>query len=416
MLQYFFDYLDAEGDNITIFNALDFGIFQEQKINKIFVVKNVSAAPARAVHFQEKRNVTSAEPTASTASASASQRVLHPNVICDGCDKEIFGYRYKCLECADYDLCMECEPKLHNHHLMIRIADPNDAEICYKSKLGKRFLRHRRSGSLCSKSVEEEEKKHFRHPHHHKRHASGATGVRPPTVGDVLANMLHSFAGTSGANGNAQPSSNTESTNQPAATATAPAAAEKSQPKKTSASVGSTPAATPTGCPAYGFNIANANGKPHLKNGIDMLQNVAQNFAAMMDPFATFMEQSANAYASAASAASASSANASESASAAAANGNVAATASATVPVQTATETAEPMTGINVDQVSSEKVTDKEAQVIKDIMIVDCSDDEDEDLRRLVTALNVDRKSSDDAASTASKKDENSASIEAEKG
>lgn len=416
MLQYFSEYLDAEGDNITIFNALDFGIFQEQKINKIFVVKNVSAVPAKAVHFQERRNVTSAEPTPSTASASASQRVLHPNVICDGCDKEIFGYRYKCLECADYDLCMECEPKLHNHHLMIRIADPNDAEICYKSKLGKRFLRHRRSGSLCSKSVEDEEKKHFRHPHHHKRHASSASGVRPPTVGDVLANMLHSFAGTGGANGNAQPSSNTESSNQPAATAAT--AAEKCQPKKTSASVGSTPTTTPTSCPAYGFNIANANanGKPHLKNGIDMLQSVAHNFAAMMDPFATFMEQSANAYASAASAASASSANASESASMAAANGNVAATASASVPVQTATETAEPMTDITADQVSSEKVTDKGAQVIKDIMIIDCSDDEDEDLRRLVTALNVDRKSSDDAASTASKNDENSASVEADKG
>lgn len=412
-MKFVFDSSDAEGDKITIFNALDFGIFQEQKINKVFVVKN---APAKSVQFQEKpitkSTATTSSASASASSAAPSQRVLHPNVVCDGCDKDIFGYRYKCLECADFDLCMECEPKLHNHHLMIRITDPSDAEICHKSKLGKRFLRHRRSESLCTKS-DDKEKKHHHHPHpHHKRHASNASGVRPPTVGDVLHSVLQTLTGA----GNAPPNSNLSSNQQPTtnteAKTTKPAdTAEKKQPKTKSASTGTTPILTPTSCP-YGFNIPTENGKPPLKNGMDMLSHVAQNFAAMMDPFATFMEQSANAYASAASASAAAttaSTNASESAATAAAKEDVA-TSSANVSSQTAAENTE-TTAVNTDQVSSDKPTEKQNTV----MIVDCSDDEDEDLRKLVTALNVDQKKTDETASATNEKNERSASIDADK-
>lgn len=52
--------------------------------------------------------------------------LLHANVFCNECDEEIFGYRYKCLECGNYDLCMLCEFKmLHKEHKMMRFADPN---------------------------------------------------------------------------------------------------------------------------------------------------------------------------------------------------------------------------------------------------------------------------------------------------
>lgn len=103
----------------------------------------------KSVQFQEKQNVAwspaaaapapAPAPAASSATLSTSTsapqlaRVLHPNVICDGCDKSIFGYRYKCLECADFDLCAECEPKSHNHHLVslvfCEIKDNKEIEI-----------------------------------------------------------------------------------------------------------------------------------------------------------------------------------------------------------------------------------------------------------------------------------------------
>jgi hypothetical protein len=31
----------------------------------------------------------------------------HP-AVCDSCNKRIFGLRFKCLNCSDYDLCSEC--------------------------------------------------------------------------------------------------------------------------------------------------------------------------------------------------------------------------------------------------------------------------------------------------------------------
>lgn len=380
----------------------------------MFVVKN---SPVENVHFHEKSNVASpvsgaprgaAASTSADASSSSALNVLHPNVICDGCDSEIVGYRYKCIECPDYDLCMKCEPKMHNHHLMIRITDPNDAEICYKSKLSKRFLRHRRSESLCLKPEEKSSRHHY--PHHHKRHASSASGVRPPTIRDVFDNIRTAFAAANTANVNETP---INAASQPA-TASAPAAGATAEPKKVSKSANATPTTTPIAPPAYGFQFPTANGKQPcvpLKQGFDMLSHVANNFAAMMDPFATFMEQSANAYASAASAASATaapSANATETTTmvkdnAGSATATATASANSTATAQPNAEVIVPTTGNSSPQAPAKKADEK----AQEPMIIDCSDDE-EDLRNLVTSLNVSRKSSDGNASATNKKDDRS--------
>jgi len=53
-------------------------------------------------------------------------RKVHPNITCDGCDEQVCGYRYKCLECRDFDLCARCEMAgLHSEHLMMRIPSPS---------------------------------------------------------------------------------------------------------------------------------------------------------------------------------------------------------------------------------------------------------------------------------------------------
>jgi sequestosome 1 len=49
----------------------------------------------------------------------------HVGVVCDGCSSGIYGVRYKCLVCPDYDLCATCEKKgEHVNHNMVSIRDP----------------------------------------------------------------------------------------------------------------------------------------------------------------------------------------------------------------------------------------------------------------------------------------------------
>lgn len=56
------------------------------------------------------------------ASLRSSNLKFHPHVYCDGCQKHIAGHRYKCLECPDFDLCIDCESQyMHKEHVMLRI-------------------------------------------------------------------------------------------------------------------------------------------------------------------------------------------------------------------------------------------------------------------------------------------------------
>ncbi|XP_077984450.1 sequestosome-1-like [Glandiceps talaboti] len=60
-----------------------------------------------------------------SADDKANEHVFHPGVVCDGCEGRIFGPRFKCAVCPDYDLCKGCEGKgLHPEHEMIKIRKP----------------------------------------------------------------------------------------------------------------------------------------------------------------------------------------------------------------------------------------------------------------------------------------------------
>lgn len=51
--------------------------------------------------------------------------MVHPNVICDGCNGPVVGTRYKCSVCPDYDLCASCEGKgIHKEHSKVAFPSP----------------------------------------------------------------------------------------------------------------------------------------------------------------------------------------------------------------------------------------------------------------------------------------------------
>lgn len=58
---------------------------------------------------------------------SQSSEVVHEGVVCDGCNQDIRGIRYKCSNCPDYDLCQSCEKKGNVHepsHVFLKIVKP----------------------------------------------------------------------------------------------------------------------------------------------------------------------------------------------------------------------------------------------------------------------------------------------------
>jgi len=62
--------------------------------------------------------------TPSTSSQPTSEQ--HFGVVCDGCQGSIFGVRFKCSVCPDYDLCTKCEEKkVHDEsHPLLKINKP----------------------------------------------------------------------------------------------------------------------------------------------------------------------------------------------------------------------------------------------------------------------------------------------------
>lgn len=88
----------------------------------------------------------------------------HSGVVCDCCDSAIVGFRYKCTECFNFDLCMACEGKMrHREHIMLRIPSPTLSLYPRPKDLRRQWKKH-------LETAQQTDNQSHRHQHHGKRH------------------------------------------------------------------------------------------------------------------------------------------------------------------------------------------------------------------------------------------------------
>lgn len=209
---------------------------------------------------QQKTFIPTTE-SAQNASQSSKELPHHVGVVCDNCDGMIFGHRYKCIQCYDYDLCMTCESKfVHNEHVMFRLPEPKE-----KFKFGHRFAKNCRK-SFCDnrkdKSPTDEEKNKHQHRHSHSaRHQHGIGG-------NVFVDILSGFA--DGLTGFSK-----HTFEHPPPSAPHPP-----------------PPPTPPNFEQFAKDSSGhaKTAENYAKASFNILTNLSQNLAEMMDPFGMHME------------------------------------------------------------------------------------------------------------------------------
>ena len=84
-------------------------------------------ATARSVKAENSRQIVAVNQAKMALAADSCKLAVHNNVTCDGCNMTpIIGFRYKCMQCPDYDLCQNCKSKhIHSEHMMQRMPNNN---------------------------------------------------------------------------------------------------------------------------------------------------------------------------------------------------------------------------------------------------------------------------------------------------
>lgn len=220
----------------------------------------------------------------------------HNGVTCDGCEKPVIGFRYKCVTCPDYDLCGRCETKgRHPDHNMIRIVSPQSAwpHHFYRRLHRMHDKAQKRCGPCPGKG--EHQPRHpcgpqgqaFGMPRFHSgptegfpfRHPGGFP-FRPPGFGPCgnkwVDAMMKGWAGASEEHQAAKES--TPNSSRQSAQASAPDCATGGASNQTKEDGAKNTSQGPT---TFDELLANTLGSP---NGNDFLRNVGQIVASVLDP------------------------------------------------------------------------------------------------------------------------------------
>lgn len=117
--------VDQENDEIVIENSSDVAALLRlsQKWPKDVIHLRVQLSAAYLERLKEAHQMKSS--SHDSAEHSSKEGFLHQGIHCDSCNGQIYGLRYNCVQCFNYDLCSKCEAAgNHSLHVMIRLPGP----------------------------------------------------------------------------------------------------------------------------------------------------------------------------------------------------------------------------------------------------------------------------------------------------
>ncbi|KAJ8682049.1 hypothetical protein QAD02_017841 [Eretmocerus hayati] len=179
---------DLQNDEVTISSSEELEIalleMRDQPFKMLFITLHSNHDEPKAqsrVQFEE----------------SAGPKTKHTGIVCDGCDQNVCGFRYKCMQCPDYDLCSKCEAKgLHAEHCMIRISVPMQWRSHYGRRLSHHINRFMRKASTLPAQDEDSKDCPFKNRRYSNVHSPHFT--QNPSWLDTFTTYLNDWANLTG--------------------------------------------------------------------------------------------------------------------------------------------------------------------------------------------------------------------------
>ncbi|XP_050671029.1 sequestosome-1-like isoform X1 [Leptidea sinapis] len=241
---------DEEGDEVTI-SSDDEVIIALTAISED--IKKLYVYCKDADHKNESCDVFITAVT-ETPSTSGNE---HVGVVCNECDSQIVGFRYKCTSCDDYDLCSKCEAAgLHPEHCMVRVPAPSMPRPLIKAaiKRSRQFLKtvSAINEEHCKRQRNEREKRREHSNSHHRRQHDDS--MRRPRASwlDTFATYMNEFANLAGDVGVETPNE-TSNTNQEGTNSSQTPRAQESETKSSASASANAKASTSTSTPQCPF-------------------------------------------------------------------------------------------------------------------------------------------------------------------